>query len=113
LANVVQPALILNGGGEIGPRDLHFEAPRAAPQSSSQPLAWSPPDMAGDPAGNAMEAETTLGVDLREKERELIIDALRRGHGSKQEAAKLLGISPRTLRYKLQKLREAGMAVAE
>ncbi|MDZ7754490.1 MAG: sigma-54 dependent transcriptional regulator [Gammaproteobacteria bacterium] len=100
LANVIQRALILNGSGDIDLHDLHFQAPR--PQ---HPAALAP----------AMEqdAETPLGMDLRDKERELIMDALQRGNGSKKNAAKLLGISPRTLRYKLQKLREAGMAVAE
>ena len=45
-----------------------------------------------------------------EKE-QMILDALRNGHGSRKQAAEILGISPRTLRYKLQKLREAGISV--
>jgi two-component system response regulator FlrC len=36
---------------------------------------------------------------------------LRSGKGSRKHAAELLGISPRTLRHKLQKLREAGVAI--
>ena len=44
-------------------------------------------------------------------ERDLILDALRSGQGNRREAAERLGISPRTLRYKLARLREAGIDV--
>jgi two-component system response regulator FlrC len=38
----------------------------------------------------------------------MILDALRDGNGSRKRQPNVLGISPRTLRHKLQKLREAG-----
>ena len=44
-------------------------------------------------------------------ERDLILEALRSDNGNRQAMAKRLGISPRTLRYKLAKLREAGVEV--
>ena len=50
-----------------------------------------------------------LGPGLKSRERDLIIAALREGNGSRKLAAAKLGISPRTLRHKLQRLREAGM----
>lgn len=56
------------------------------------------------------EAPKRLNDDLRSVEEQLILDALRTG-GSRKAAADILGISPRTLRYKLQKLREAGVAI--
>ena len=37
------------------------------------------------------------------------VKALRAGKGSRKAAAEQLGISPRTLRYKLARLRAAGM----
>jgi two-component system response regulator FlrC len=46
-------------------------------------------------------------------ERQLIADALQHSQGSKQRAAERLGISPRTLRHKLQKLREAGLELPD
>jgi two-component system response regulator FlrC len=55
--------------------------------------------------------ESGLGDDLRSRERRLILDALREGHGSRKYAAERLGISPRTLRYKLARMREAGLDV--
>ena len=41
----------------------------------------------------------------------MILDALRSGNGSRKQAAEILGISPRTLRYKLQRLRAAGVSI--
>jgi two-component system response regulator FlrC len=57
------------------------------------------------------ECADSLGRDLRSREQQLIIEALRAGSGSRKEAAARLGISPRTLRYKLARLRDAGIAI--
>ena len=60
-----------------------------------------------------VEAETggALGDDLRRREFQMIIDTLRTERGRRKEAAERLGISPRTLRYKLAQMRDAGMDV--
>jgi two-component system, response regulator FlrC len=52
-----------------------------------------------------------LGHDLKERERELIFATLRVTGGSRKLAAERLGISPRTLRHKLQQLKAAGISV--
>ena len=52
-----------------------------------------------------------LGKDLKVRERELILATLRVTGGSRKLAAERLGISPRTLRYKLQQLKAAGVTV--
>ena len=52
-----------------------------------------------------------LGDDLKQREQCLIIEALEESKGSRKSAAEKLGISPRTLRYKLQKLREQGIHI--
>ena len=52
-----------------------------------------------------------LGEDLRRREFQVIIDTLRAERGRRKEAAERLGISPRTLRYKLAQMRDAGMDV--
>jgi two-component system response regulator FlrC len=41
----------------------------------------------------------------------MILDALREDRGSRKEVAERLGISQRTLRYKIARLREAGVAI--
>jgi two-component system response regulator FlrC len=51
-----------------------------------------------------------LGSDLRTREVELIVKALRE-EPSRKEAAERLGISPRTLRYKVARLRDEGVDV--
>ena len=55
--------------------------------------------------------DVALGKDLKERERELILATLRVTGGSRKLAAERLGISPRTLRYKLQQLKAAGVTV--
>ena len=49
--------------------------------------------------------------DLKHHEFELILNALRVTGGRKNKAADKLGISARTLRYKLARMREIGMDV--
>jgi two-component system response regulator FlrC len=61
------------------------------------------------PAASAQEAG--LDHDLKERERELILATLAATGGSRKLAAERLGISPRTLRHKLQQLKAAGVSV--
>jgi len=94
LDNLLQRALILLNGPVILPQHIQFE-------------------LAGDAAPQAQQPATpaSLAASLDERERDLILDALRAGKGSRREAAESLGISARTLRYKLARLREAGIEV--
>jgi two-component system response regulator FlrC len=95
LTNIVQRAAWLASGGRIDAADLDLQslAPGAA---------------AADPAPTH---DVGLGKDLKERERELILATLRVTGGSRKLAAERLGISPRTLRHKLQQLKAAGVAV--
>ena len=45
---------------------------------------------------------------MKSHEFQMIVDALKNESGRKKQAAEKLGISPRTLRYKLAKMRESG-----
>jgi len=101
LDNLMQRALILCNGERICGADIHFEML----DGQANALAAVPPAV-DDPAGKGR-----LTDDLRNVEEQMILDALRSGRGSRKQAAELLGISPRTLRHKLQKLREAGVAI--
>jgi len=94
LDNLLQRALILLNGPVILPQHIQFE-------------------LAGDAAPQTKQPATpaSLAASLDERERDLILDALRAGKGSRREAAESLGISARTLRYKLARLREAGIEV--
>ncbi|MEJ2576681.1 MAG: helix-turn-helix domain-containing protein, partial [Gammaproteobacteria bacterium] len=99
LDNLMQRALILADGGDIGPEHVQFELPDTPPSALPAPL----------PAADA--ARGGLSADLRSVEEQRIVDALRVGNGSRKHAAEVLGISPRTLRYKIARLREAGVAL--
>jgi two-component system response regulator FlrC len=93
LDNALQRALILQGGAVIEPDDLQFENPGAE----------SHPAFPEAGAGSALDA------DLRGRERQILVDTLKALGGSRRAAAQRLGISERTLRYKLARLREAGV----
>jgi len=66
------------------------------------------------PAGPLPVAELPAGFDLdehlRQIERQLLVKALEQAAGDRARAARLLGISPRSLRYLLAKHREAVVA---
>jgi two-component system response regulator FlrC len=105
LDNAIQRALILQQGGLIQPQDFCLSGPVAcAPLPALVQAPVRPVEVQSEPAG-------ALGDDLRRREFQMIIDTLRTERGRRKEAAERLGISPRTLRYKLAQMRDAGMDV--
>lgn len=102
LDNAIQRALILQQGGLIQPQDFCLTM-----GSGAAPL----PTLAPAPLVAEVETVSALGDDLRRREFQMIIDTLRAERGRRKEAAERLGISPRTLRYKLAQMRDAGMDV--
>jgi two-component system response regulator FlrC len=112
LDNAIQRALILQQGGLIQPEDLCLFAPIGSAPLAAAPSSQGAP--ASTPASVALPSEGEAGVlgeDLRRHEYQMIIDTLRAERGRRKEAAERLGISPRTLRYKLAQMRDAGMDV--
>ncbi|WP_444816295.1 sigma-54-dependent transcriptional regulator [Stutzerimonas frequens] len=108
LDNAVQRALILQQGGLIQPQDLCLTVPGMLSGGVAAPVslpacAESVPPIA--------EVASALGDDLRRREFQLIIDTLRAERGRRKETADRLGISARTLRYKLAQMRDAGVDV--
>jgi len=102
LDNVVQRALILVNGPVIEIEHIHFEV-CDVPRPMAAVAAPRPEEASRPPVDLANSIESV--------ERELILQALRSGNGSRQEAAERLGISQRTLRYKLARLRNSGIEV--
>jgi two-component system response regulator FlrC len=103
LDNVIQRALILQTGTKILVSDLHLsESSICLPDDAVKTTA----------VVSMMKPESTSGVldqDLRQHEYQIILDALVQFKGSRKLAAEHLGISPRTLRYKLAKIRDQGI----
>jgi two-component system response regulator FlrC len=56
-----------------------------------------------------LQPPPALGDDLRVRERDLIVEALCATGGNREAAARRLGISPRTLRYRIARLRRLGV----
>jgi two-component system, response regulator FlrC len=99
LDNVMQRAMILKRGNNICPEDLCFE-PSRDPKPSNSMNIDELPDQAND-----------LGDELKKKEQLLIIEALQVSNGNRKYAALKLGISERTLRYKLARMRDDGVNI--
>jgi len=96
LDNVIQRAMILQLGDEIVEDDLQlttFNGFETSIMSVEQ---------------THVDAEN-LAHDMLQHEHNLILDALR--NGNRKQAAEKLGISQRTLRYKLAKMRDEGVEV--
>jgi two-component system response regulator FlrC len=137
LENVVQRAVVLSGGRTISPAHLMFDdaqmddqampampsietvlpqaqAPVAAnPSEMAMPAASAPTyytPMAMAPIETREDPATPVNLDSAVKASELqVIMAAIQSTDSRMEAAAKLGISPRTLRYKLAQMRSRGM----
>ncbi|UZD64534.1 sigma-54-dependent transcriptional regulator [Marinobacter sp. AN1] len=130
LDNAIQRALVLHQGAEIQAEDLCLDmgitglggvaAVPAAPaaQAVSAPMeATASAAVCGDTGATAPVAavsepadeSASLGDEIRRREFRIIIDTLRRERGRRNRAAEQLGISPRTLRYKLAQMRDFGI----
>ena len=122
LDNCMQRALIMQTGPRLYGVDLVMTpVPRPRPRQDDEHhgslRSYGTPVEADDYPNDGRdlrEQETRdnsdLGQDLRHREVELIVQALRE-EPSRKEAAERLGISPRTLRYKVARLREEGVDV--
>jgi two-component system response regulator FlrC len=117
LDNVMQRALVLCEGAVIGPGHISFEQLGAAePLRSTLQGPATTNLVTATPAASAPTHARAAGADLAgalaATECELILEALRRDRGSRERMAERLGISPRTLRYKLARMRAAGVNLA-
>lgn len=125
LENTMQRALILASGAAITASTLSLCLPHAAAPVTGVPSPASAPAQATVPAAESAApvtsgqglAATTAANDaarpsnMRDLEREHILTTLREVGGSRKKAVEKLGISERTLRYKLQQYREEGYEI--
>jgi two-component system response regulator FlrC len=96
LDNLLQRALILANGPVIEAQHIRFEVLReVTPVRAPAPV---------------VQLNRALRGSLQATESRILMDALRAGE-SRAEVAEKLGISPRTLRYKLARLRSTGIDV--
>lgn len=115
LENVMQRALILASGDSIEAE--HLLLPDTAPVAPVAAVITAPhatgPEQYAVPPAPTFAAPPPLAVpgtpaNMRDLERQHILDTLAKVGGSRKKAIDLLGISERTLRYKLAQYREEG-----
>jgi two-component system response regulator PilR (NtrC family) len=89
LENILERAITLKTGGEIGADDIKLRSPNAATVQGG---------------GENLNAGAPLGDHLEDIERDAIVKALEQSRYNKTAAAKALGMSFRALRYRIKKL---------
>ncbi|MCL9774487.1 sigma-54-dependent transcriptional regulator [Vibrio methylphosphonaticus] len=131
LDNVVQRALILCDQAIIESEHILLEGvdwqdAAGLQQAVSMPMAHVSSEQhvaepsvlpVADSTQNTMVIEKPvsigegLGGELRDQEFAIILETLKECEGRRKEMSEKLGISPRTLRYKLAKMRDAGIDI--
>ncbi|MBB1290564.1 sigma-54-dependent Fis family transcriptional regulator [Pseudoalteromonas sp. SR43-6] len=139
LDNVIQRALILRTGNTINEHAIFIEnlvsnnfvmEPSLAPAQTVSPTELAHADKGVDkstlssayydekshaedePKQGLLAADTGSYKDeLKDKEHRIILETLARCQGKRKDVAETLGISPRTLRYKLAQMRDLGISL--
>lgn len=109
LDNVIQRALVMMVGDTINLRDLMFDLAQPMTGASVQQASAEVVEPQAEEASSQSDAAGK--VDLKAREIELILTVLKRNNGHRQKTADDLNLSPRTLRYKLAKLKEQGVDI--
>jgi len=99
LENVMQRAVIFAAGDTVEAEALHLTVPQPARAAPVGAVLAAP----------QTSAETARTNNMRDLEREHILETLAAVGGSRKLAGERLGMSERTLRHKLKQYREAGL----
>jgi two-component system response regulator FlrC len=103
LDNVLQRALIIHDGTSITAQALGL---------TGLVLADTALEAEQDISASSVDsADSQLGSDLRQREFQIIINTLKQQGGRRKETADALGVSARTLRYKLARMRDMGINI--
>ena len=120
LDNLVQRALILSDEEVVsenllleGNFTMHIQAEPFNVCRNGQENSVPNENSGGEYRDNESVADGQICSELKDQENQLIINTLKEYNGSRKCAAEKLGISPRTLRYKIAKMRELGLDIPE
>jgi two-component system response regulator FlrC len=118
LDNVIQRSLIMASNGVVRIEDFCLDTANSGSWvldnvQATQEIVQRSESQADDVIDVALDSDSMsgLGKDLKLREYQIIIDTLKQEKGRKKNAAEKLGISPRTLRYKLAQMRDNGIDV--
>lgn len=116
LDNVVQRALILRIGDKITVDDLVFEDAGSMMNAMSNSSSSENLDAAREMHLIDFKDEKLeiggLGEGVRSAEESIILQTLMKENGNRKVTAEKLGISPRTLRYKMARMKDAGVIIS-
>ena len=90
LSNVIERAVIMGTGPKLGPADLSL--------GTSMRRAAD-----GDADGSLIDRLMTSQISFEQFERALLVEALKRTRGNQSRAARMLGMTRRTLQYRIDK----------
>ncbi|MEL0640313.1 sigma-54 dependent transcriptional regulator [Pseudoalteromonas aliena] len=135
LDNVIQRALILRTGNVIGEHAIFIENIESSNFVEARPVQTKEVDSTSsisdvlksnlsstycdktpvaehEPKHDSLTTENGSYKDeLKDKEHRIILETLARCQGKRKDVAETLGISPRTLRYKLAQMRDLGISL--
>jgi two-component system response regulator FlrC len=129
LDNVIQRSLILQSGQLINSDDLfiesfntiqlntegntepHSEDNTDITMAAKEQLSGLPEQPKGVNSNVDNSRICPLGNELKVQEYQIILETLLACQGSRKAVAERLGISPRTLRYKIAKMRDSGIQI--
>jgi two-component system response regulator PilR (NtrC family) len=100
LENVLERALTLSTSGVISSEHIKLRSVARPPSVSAAATGFETPTGTAP----ATEGGGALGAQLEDIERDAIVKALEKTRYNKTAAAKLLGMSFRSLRYRIKKL---------
>jgi DNA-binding NtrC family response regulator len=104
MENLIERAVLLARGEELQAGDFWEQEELGRQQKET-----IGPGMIGENPSTPVPADDFGGASLREMERQMIMTTLRKTDNNRTHAAKMLGISVRTLRNKLQEYRQLGL----
>jgi len=110
LENVVQRAMILQGGVTIEASDLIIDESSLLSSIDNEVIIER--EVGEDiPKENHIDAPLSLDSGLRSAEDKIILATLEAFQGSRKLTAEKLSISPRTLRYKIARMKDEGLVI--
>jgi len=95
LSNVIERAVIMGSGPVLEPSDLSLSSLTHGARESRN----------GDPDGSLVQRLLTSQIPFEAFEAELLTMALKKTHGNQSRAARLLGMTRRTLQYRIDKFK--------
>jgi len=108
-SEIVPPAQIATALAAVGISSLRPKSEAVPVMDESVSARASAAHAASAPQSSTSQGPDSWPLALAELERMAILEALRRVHGNRTHAARLLGISLRTLRNKVRGLRLSGL----